>query len=326
MLSKQIKSWHQQRGKTWIPSTETVEGLVLSLTFLPYQQALSRNRQGPSLDHATGRTAFFRCPRTTGMTPRSDHIRRAYGGWFVQFYIKKVTLPLFLCLANTWSMWLSCCQVNPDSLPEGSSSVFPQHLGLVLGDHSSPLFIYPSVFHSLLRFPWGKRLGPLSVSSNIPGTWHTKKNSFSLQPKTSFPRVKAPSPPVHTGAKHFWDYKKLQEFSWDTERTVVEDTMIFQNKLEHFIPLLWLPISLPGKAEAQNALSPCTCLGQLLLPAWLCLSHSSVKLLLSIQVHIQQQTPSMSLALLDSSPSHLLHLAQYIFVYTLACLLPNSPL
>ena len=195
------------------------------------------------------------------------------------FTSKQVTLPLFLCLANTWSMWLSCCQVNPDSLPEGPSSVFPQHLGLVLGDHSSPLFIYSSVFHTLLRFPWGKRLGPLSVSSNIPGTWQTltKKNSFSLQPKTSFPRVKAPFPPVHTEAKHFWDYKRLQEFSWDTERTVVEeDTMIFQNKLDHFIPLLWLPISLTVKAKAQNAFSP-----------WICLSHSSVKLFLFIQVHTQ---------------------------------------
>lgn len=52
MLSKQVKSWHQQRGETWIPSMENVEELILFFTFLPCQQALPRHRQSANLDPA----------------------------------------------------------------------------------------------------------------------------------------------------------------------------------------------------------------------------------------------------------------------------------
>lgn len=130
--------------------------------------------------------------------------------------------------------------------------MFPQHLVLVLWHHSSPLSIYSLVFHTSLRFPWRKRVSLSSVPSNIPGTWQMlrKENSFSLQPKTSLPKVKVPSPPAHTGTKHFWDYKRLPELSWDTERTVIEeDTIIFSNKSDHFILLLQLPISLTVEAN-----------------------------------------------------------------------------
>lgn len=135
---------------------------------------------------------------------------------------------------SSFSAWLTLDQWNflaaLTSLTEGPSSMFPQHLVLVLWHHSSPLSIYSLVFHTPLRFPWRKRLSLSSVPSNIPGTWQMlrKENSFSLQPKTSLPKVKVPSPPAHTGTKHFWDYKRLPELSWDTERTVIEeDTIIF---------------------------------------------------------------------------------------------------
>lgn len=111
------------------------------------------------------------------------------------FVPKQITHILFLCLPDTWSMQSSCC---PDKSNWGSQLWFPQHLVLILTYHSSPVSIYSSVFHILQRFPWGKRLCASSVCSSIPGTWQmlTEENSFSLQPKVSFPKV--PSPPEHT--------------------------------------------------------------------------------------------------------------------------------
>ena len=36
----------------------------------------------------------------------------------------------------------------------------------------------------------------------------------------------APSPLVHAGVKHFWDYKRLQQLSWDSEKTAEEEDTI----------------------------------------------------------------------------------------------------
>ena len=64
------------------------------------------------------------------MTPGSDHVRRAYGGWFLQFYIKTGYTSL-----SSACLMLDQCDflAAPTGLPEGPSSVFSQDLGLVMG-------------------------------------------------------------------------------------------------------------------------------------------------------------------------------------------------
>lgn len=184
---------------------------------------MSRHRQYPSLDYPIGWTALFRSLRAISLIPGSDHVRSAYGGWFVQFYIKTGYPSPFLCLPHAWSCDFLAA---PTGLREGHSSAFPQDLGLVMGYHSIPLSIY-SCLPQFTEISLGEDIGSF-VSFHIPDTWQTpmKKNSFSSQPKTHFPRVKAPSPLVHAEVKHFWDYTRLQELSWDSEKTVVEEDTI----------------------------------------------------------------------------------------------------
>ena len=146
---------------------------------------MSQHRQYPSLDYPTGWTALLRSLRSIAMTPGSDHVRSAYEGWFIQFYIKTGYTSPFLCLPNAWSMWLPCC---PDRPTWGSQLCVPSGPWACHG-----ISLYSTVYLFLCATVYWDFLGVRDWVLCLPSyTWHTtnthEEEFLQFAAKDTFPQ------------------------------------------------------------------------------------------------------------------------------------------